>query len=205
VGAVLLELIASSVDECSIAIQNGANRIELLQSLSVGGVTPSLGLVIEAMASVSVPIVAMVRPRGGDFVYTDSEFRTMIRDVKLFAREGVGGIVTGALLSDGNLDRERMRALRDAADGRPIICHRCFDQTPSASLALEQLIELGFARVLTAGHSPTALAGATNIQALVQQARQKIEILPGGGVRPSNAEEILRRTGATQLHASVWS
>lgn len=200
---VLLEVIACSVEDCLAAARGGADRIELCAALPLGGLSPSPGLLLAARAAVRLPIMAMVRPRAGGFAYTEAEFGVMLRDAEWSLAQGADGIVFGCLLPSGEVDRSRVRALAALAGGKETVFHRAFDVTPDPRAALDALMELGVTRVLSSGHEPSALAGAENLAAHRAHARGRIEILPGGGITPANVREVLRRTGADQVHASL--
>ena len=198
--SVLVEIVACSVDDAVAAEQGGADRIELCAALGQGGLSPSPGLFRSVKAHCGLPAMVMIRPRAAGFCYTDLEFDSMIRDLEWFAESGADGFVTGCLRADGSLDHERNADLVKRANGLPVVCHRCFDVVSNPRKALEGLIELGFARVLTSGRRPTAMEGADNIRQFREQANGRIEILPGGGIRAADVAELLRRTGCDQIH-----
>lgn len=201
--SVLLEIIATSAEDCAVIERTGGDRIELCSALSLGGLTPSAALVQRAKAVTRLPIVMMLRPREGGFCYSPEEFRQMALDLKFGLAVGVDGFVFGCLHQDGTVDARRTAHLVKLAAGRQTVFHRAFDVTPDPFAALETLIELGVTRVLTSGQQPTALAGADLIRQLVGQAAGRIEILPGAGVRADHAAELVRRTKAQQVHASA--
>ena len=198
-----LELIATSADDCTLAQSGGADRIELVSALAVGGLTPSLGLLLEARQATSLPIMAMVRPREAGFCYSPREFATMLRDAELLLRHGADGLVFGVLTADGQVDVARCRALVQIANGKQAVFHRAFDVTPDPLSALDTLIDLGVTRVLTSGQQASALAGAANIARFIEHAGEQIEILPGGGINSANVRELITHTGCTQVHASL--
>lgn len=179
----------------------GANRIELCANLSVGGTTPSASLIAAVLDETKLPVFVMIRPRGGDFVYSDDEIEAMLRDIEQVGSTRVAGIVTGALTPDARVDVGRTHALVNAASGLPVTFHRAFDSTDNLPHALEQLIQIGVSRVLTSGGAPTALEGASAIADLVDQARDRIAIIAGGGVREHNVRELIARTGVREVHA----
>lgn len=198
----ILEVALSTLDDARAARDGGADRIELCAALELDGLTPSLGTLIEVRREVPLPVVFMLRPRAGDFVYSDAEFLTMRRDAELALSNGAGAIVFGCLAADRTVDVERTRAMvRQAGPGRAVF-HRAFDRTPDLGAALDVLIALGVTRVLTSGGRPTAIEGAEVIRGLIGRAAGRIEVLPGGGVTPANAADLLARTGATQVHGS---
>jgi copper homeostasis protein len=143
----------------------------------------------------------MIRPRGGGFVYTDDDIDAMTRDIELARKAGVAGIVTGVLTSAAHVDVERTRTLTAAAAGLPVTFHRAFDSVANLPDALEQLIDVGVSRVLTSGGAPTALEGAAIIASLVKQARERIAIVAGGGIRDHNVREVIARTGVREVHS----
>lgn len=198
----ILEVIATSSDDCAAAEQAGADRIELCAALEVGGLTPSLGLMAEARAATRLPIVAMLRPRAGGACYTAGEFAAMRRDAAALVDAGAGSLVFAALHANGTVDCARCAQIVALAAGRQTVFHRAFDLTPDPAAALEALIALGFTRVLTSGGAANAPGGAESIARLVQQAAGRIELLPGGGVTAANAPALLAATGCTQVHAS---
>lgn len=200
---ILLEICTASVDDCVAAAEGGADRVELNAALAQGGLTPSLGVLIEARQSVSIPIIAMVRPRPGGFHYSDRDFAAMQRDADLLLEQGADGLAFGILHADGTIDTGRCRALIRQMEGREAVFHRAFDVVPEPSGALEQLIDLGVTRVLTSGQEASAYDGAANIAAYVEQAAGRIEILPGGGINRFTVADVLARTGCDQVHASL--
>ncbi len=200
---ILLEVIATAVEDCIVAEQGGANRIELTTALVVGGLTPSLGLLVEARRATALPIMCMIRPRAGGFQYSATEFTVMQRDVELALTHGADGIVFGCLHGDGTVDRARVQTLAAHAQGKETVFHRAFDVTPEPLTALEQLIDLGVTRVLTSGQMAGAPAGAANIRTYREHAHGRIQILPGSGIQLHNVAELLRQTGVDQIHVSL--
>jgi copper homeostasis protein len=158
-------------------------------------------LVAAVLDKTTLPVFAMIRPRGGGFVYSGEEIAEMTTDIAQIKRLGVAGIVTGALTPDSRVDVECTRTLMTAADGLPVTFHRAFDRAPDLGVALEQLVQLGVSRVLTSGGAATALAGASTISSLVAQARDRIAILAGGGVRAHNVRELVALAGVREVHA----
>lgn len=200
---VLVEICCGSVDDAVEAEAGGAHRVELCSALFLGGLTPSLGVLSEAIARVKIPVMAMIRPRPGGFCYSEAEFAAMMRDVDLAAACGASGVVFGILNEDGQVDIPRCRRLVAHAGTVETVFHRAFDVTPDPLIALETLIELGFDRVLTSGQRVSAPEGADLIAALVARSSGRIEVLPGGGIRPENAAELLARTGCNQVHLTA--
>ena len=187
------------------AQQGGAGRIELCASLNDGGITPSVGLIEAVLQEVTIPCFAMIRPRPGGFDYDETELSIMERDIEIARELGVDGLVFGVLSADQTINRAAMQRLLDAAGEMPVTCHRAFDRTPDLAAALDTLIDLGISRVLTSGGAKTALDGATTLAQLVERATGRIHILAGGGVRESNAAEIVKRTGVQEVHTRLIS
>ena len=199
----LLEICTASVTDCRVAVHHGAGRIELNSALELGGLTPSPGLMLAARAAVDVPLIAMVRPRPGGFCYNNDEFTTMVEDARWMLAHGADGIAFGMLQQDGSIDLARCRTLLDHVGASHAVFHRAFDMTPDPHAALAQLIDLGVTRVLSSGQAATALEGAALLAELHAQAAGRIEILPGGGVRGETVGALIRRSGCTQIHASL--
>ncbi|MEZ0541957.1 copper homeostasis protein CutC [Fibrella arboris] len=197
----LIEVCAYSVDDCLAAQQAGASRIELCTARAEGGLTPSLGLIRQARAATLLPIFVMIRPRGGDFVYSASELAVMEADIDVARLAGADGVVLGTLLPDGQVDRETTRRLVKYAHPLPVTFHRAFDLTNDAQEALETLVDLGIATILTSGQQPRAIDALPLLEALASQARGRITIMAGSGVNGHNAAQ-LARTGVTALHLS---
>jgi len=198
----LLEISVESLDAAAAAVRGGANRIELCQELAAGGVTPTLEMMREA-GRLGVPIFAMIRPRAGDFVYTAAEFEEMKREMESARRAGMNGVVLGILTPEGRVDVERSAELVKLARPMPVTFHRAFDELRDLEGALEELITTGFARVLTSGGKASAEEGCAALAGLVRQARERIAILPGGGVRAGNVSRIVRETQASEVHSGL--
>lgn len=198
----VLEVCAGDIDSAVNACAGGAERIELCSALSEGGITPSCGLVAEALL-LGMRVHVLIRPRGGDFLYNEAEVKTMVSDIMALRQLGADGVVIGALTAEGDVDMDACRRMVDAAQGMSVTFHRAFDRCRCAEEALEQVIALGCNRVLTSGQAATAFEGIDMLQRLVSQAAGRIVIMPGCGVNAGNAAEILRRTGATEIHASA--
>ena len=202
---ILLEIIASTVDDCVAAEGGGADRIELCAAIATGGLTPSLGTLLEAKKLVHVPVMAMVRPRAGGFCYSQAEFATMQRDAMLLLENGADGIVFGILNADRTVDTKRCSEMIELAGAKQTVFHRAFDAVPDPNRALQELIDLGFTRVLTSGQKKTALEGSDLIRSLIDLARGRIEVLPGSGIRAHNVRELVEATGCTQVHMTALS
>lgn len=198
---ITLEVCVDGPDGLMAAISAGADRIELCGALPLNGLTPSPGLMRLAAAQ-KVPSWPMIHPRPGGYVYSPADVELMLREIDAVRAAGLPGIVIGAQTASGGLDGAVLRRLADHASGLGLSLHRVIDIVADPAEALETAVALGFVRVLTSGGRPTAAEGADAIAALVQQAAGRISIMPGCGVSPANAVEILRRTGATEIHGS---
>ena len=201
---ILIEVCCGSTDDAIEAERGGAGRVELNSSLFFGGLTPSLGSVIEAKKRLSIPVIVMIRPRGGGFCYTEAEMAVMEHDARLAVEYGADGLVFGILNEDGTIDSKRCRQLVELAGEKEAVFHRAFDVTPEPLAALDRLVELGFTRILTSGQENTVPEGAELISKLIAHAGDRIEILPGGGIRPHNVRQIVEQTGARQVHLSAF-
>ena len=199
----LVEAAVETLDSALAAERAGADRIELCDNLSDGGTTPGAGLIAAVTERTQLPVFVLIRPRAAGFVYSDDEFDVMIRDIKLAGRMGIAGIVTGALTPDGRVDAERTHTLVKAAAGLPVTFHRAIDSAVDLPTALEEAIEAGASRVLTSGGAATALEGVDLIAALVDQARKRITIIAGGGIREHNVRDVIARTGVREVHARL--
>jgi len=196
----LIELCVEGIDGLLAAQAAGADRVELCASLVEGGITPSLGTVRSALEQATIPFHVIVRPRGGDFLYSEPEYRSMLADVAALRDLGVAGVVVGCLTADGAIDEARMSALVGAAGPLNVTCHRAFDMTRDPTAALEALIRCKVGRVLTSGQRDTALEGVDLLAQLIRQAGGRIIILGCGGLAPDNIGEVRRRTGLSEMH-----
>jgi copper homeostasis protein len=185
------------------ARKGGAGRIELCDNFTEGGTTPSYGTILVALKHLQMDLFVIIRPRGGDFLYSDIEFEVMKQDI-LFVRDaGVKGVVFGILSKDGKIDIERNRQLLELAKPMQATFHRAFDMTDDPFSALEDIITIGFDRILTSGQKATAIEGADTISKLVKQAGNRIIIMPGSGINEENILELAQKTGAKEFHASL--
>ncbi len=200
--SVAVEVCAYSLESCLAADRAGANRVELCASPHDGGCTPSSGLVKAALQQTTLEIHVMLRSRGGDFCYDHFEKQTMLADAKELVEMGVHGLVVGALLPNGDLDVEFLAELRTCVGDVPLTCHRAIDVSREPAIVLEQLIELGFCRILTSGQKNKALEGIENIAQLVAQADGRIEIMAGSGINPRNCRQFLD-IGVDAVHTSA--
>jgi len=198
--AVLVEACVDSVASALAAEAGGAGRIELCDNLVEGGTTPSAATIAVACERLTIPVFVIVRPRGGDFLYSDLELEIMRRDILQAKALGAQGVVLGVLRADGTVDVARARPLVAAARPLAVTHHRAFDVTPDPAEALEAIIELGADRVLTSGQAPTAPEGIEVIAAAVRQAAGRIGILPGAGIDVSNARRLVEATGVREIH-----
>jgi copper homeostasis protein len=199
---VLLEVCVDSREGLARAAAGGAGRLEVCSRLDLDGLTPEDPLLSAALAT-GLPCFAMVRPRGGAHVWADDEHAALRADLARVQRLGAHGVVLGAITADGRVDRELVRALAEQARPLPVTFHRAFDQVRDPLGALEELIELGVARVLTSGGARDAFAGRDQLARLARAARGRIGILPGGGVRAHNAAAIVAACGAREIHSST--
>lgn len=197
------EICANSVASCIAAQEGGANRVELCAGIPEGGTTPSYGMIRSARECISIALNVIIRPRGGDFLYSEEEINEMLYDIKVAKELGADGLVFGCLLPDGSVDKVNMARLMEAAGDTPVTFHRAFDHSSDPMQALEDIIELGCARILTSGCRPTALEGAGLLAKLVEKAGDRLIIMPGCGVKESNIAEIARLSGAREFHFSA--
>jgi copper homeostasis protein len=202
---ILVEAAVESLDAALAAADGGGggHRIELCTDLAHGGTTPPVQLLRDVRSQLVIPVFVLVRPRAGDFVYTDAEHQTMLAQIQRAKDEGAHGIVTGALNGQKEIAEDRMAELLDAARPLSFTFHRAFDSCGDLGASLERLIHLGVDRVLTSGGAPTAPEGAERIGQLVVQAEGRIEILAGGGVDASNVARLVQETGVREVHFSV--
>lgn len=197
-----LEVCASDINSVIAAKRAGADRVELCSALEVGGLTPSYGLIEEAVRT-GIKVNVLIRPRGGDFVYNEEEVRIMLSDIEMAVRLGVNAVVIGALKEDGSIDIPVCQRLMRAASNVEVTFHRAFDRCADWRKSLEKIIELGCNRVLTSGQKSTAIEGAETLNEIVRAASSRIIILAGSGVTSENVSELVRRTGVTEVHASA--
>jgi copper homeostasis protein len=200
---IIFELCAESIQACLAAREGGADRIELCTALSEGGLTPSHSLTRAAVLRSGLPVHVLLRPRGGNFLYTDDEFALMREDLFHARSLGVSGFVLGILRADGTVDVERTGELVDLAAPLEITFHRAFDYTASLDQALEDVIDTGCRRILTSGGERDVLAGAERLAQLVKLADGRIEIAVGGGLRIKDAASLARTTLASHFHGSL--
>jgi len=196
----LIEVCVEGIDGLIAAQDAGADRVELCAALVEGGITPSIGTVRAALAVSKIPFHVIVRPRGGDFLYSDAEFASMLADIDDLRALGVAGVVVGCLNADGTIDETRMRAMVEHAGPLAVTCHRAFDMTRDPVEALESLIRCGVGRVLTSGQRDNADEGAHLLRALVNQAEDRIIVMGCGELDAANIAGIRDRTGLKEMH-----
>jgi copper homeostasis protein len=202
-GKMVLEMCVDSLESAKAAQTGGAQRVELCSALAEGGLTPSLGMIGAVREALTIPVFAIMRPRGGDFSYSSEEFTVMKRDILAAKSNGADGVVIGVLRYDGTVDAERTRELVELARPMSVTFHRAFDWTPQMEEALEQIIEAGADRILTSGGLASALEASNQIGLLVRKSAGRIKIMVCGKVRPENIAEIAQKTSATEFHASL--
>ena len=196
------ELCAYSVDACRIAQRLGVDRVELCASPAEGGVTPSMATIERVSKIEGIDVSVMIRPRGGDFLYSDDEFETMLRDIAYAREAGATGVVFGILTADGKVDVERTRQLVEASKGMETTFHRAVDMTEDYEVAVEAIIAAGCNRILTSGSYDKAIDGIENIRRAVEVSKGRIEIMAGSGVVAANAAQ-LAAVGVDALHFSA--
>lgn len=198
-----LEVCCGDVESVDTAAKAGAERIELCSALAEGGVTPSEGLIRHAVRSGIRRVNVLIRPRGGDFLYTPEEVDVMVADVRAARRLGAAGVVIGALRPDGSIDTEAMSRMIEEAEGMEVVCHRAFDMARDRSEALETLISMGVNRILTSGGAASAPEGAAELRRLREQADGRIIIMAGSGVTPDNAARLVEESGVQAVHSTA--
>lgn len=199
----MLEVCVDTISAALAAVRAGAQRIELCAALDVGGVTPCTALIQAVRKQVQCPLMVLIRPRTGNFIYDQVEIELTLASVSEALRAGVDGVVVGALTPEHELDLDALRAMRNAVGDAELVMHRAFDFIADREAAVDQLVELGFARVLTSGGSSGQVTNhLDSLARLVGYAQGRIIIMPGGGVTADNAHELIHRTVCTQIHGS---
>lgn len=201
----IIEIATTDFTTTKAAVEGGADRIELCAALVEGGTTPSYGTIRQCREAFNTTLFPIIRPRGGDFLYTEEEFQIMLKEVKLCKELGCDGVVIGMLLSNGAIDVKHTEALVNAAYPLEVTFHRAFDRCADPFEALEQLIDIGCQRILTSGQKPTVTEGLDTLVELVKAADDRIIILPGSGVRKENIKLLAEKSGATEFHSSLRS
>jgi copper homeostasis protein len=204
-GQILLEICCGSAEDALEAAAGSADRVELCSALFLGGLTPSLGSLLQVKQLAKIPVMAMNRPRAAGFCYSETEFAVMERDADLLLEHGADGIVFGILNDDGSVDIQRTRTLRKRIGSRQAVFHRAFDVTPDPFRALDELIDIGTTRVLTSGQKNSAPEAATLIARLIEHARDRIEVLPGAGIDLNNVRNFATSTGCNQIHLTAFT
>ncbi len=199
----LIEVCCGSAQSAINAQEGGAHRVELCQNLEVGGTTPSAGDILLTRSRLTIDVNVLIRPRDGDFLYSENELNIIRQDIAFCKSAGVNGVVMGFLTKDGEIDQQLIKEMMELARPMSVTFHRAFDLCRNPKTALEQLIDLGVDRLLTSGQKPTALEGAPLIKSLVQQAGKYLTIMPGSGIREHNICELLKLTGAREFHVSA--
>ncbi|MEN9548737.1 MAG: hypothetical protein RIR12_1328 [Bacteroidota bacterium] len=199
----IIEIATSDFATTQSAVAGGADRIELCANLAEGGTTPTYGTIRQCREKFDVALYPIIRPRGGDFLYTDDEFKIMLQDVKLAKDLSCDGVVIGLLQGDGTIDIKRTNQLIEAAYPLGVTFHRAFDRCKDPLQAVEQLIALGCERILTSGQQPTVTEGLAMLIQLNQTANNRIIIMPGSGLRADNIKTLAEQTGCTEFHSSL--
>jgi copper homeostasis protein len=197
---ITIEVCVSDVESAIAAEVGGADRVELCDNLAVGGTTASAGTIAEVCRWLSIPVHVFIRPRGGDFVYSERELAVMRHDIEAAKALGAAGVVLGVLTAKSTVDRDITMVLVEAARPLSVTFHRAIDQTPEPREAVDALVALGVERVLTSGGCTTALEGASTIAGLVKHAQERISIMAGGRINTDNLEAIVRQTAASEIH-----
>jgi copper homeostasis protein len=198
-----LEIAVFNAEAAELASRTGADRLELCAGYAGGGLTPSAGLMQTVREQTTLPIVVMIRPREGNFVYTENELAAMRHDILLAKKLGMDGIVCGVLTEDGDVNEAVCEKLVQLADPLPVTFHRAFDLCRDPLAALEALIRCGVKRVLTSGQKTSAPEGVALLAELVKKAGDRIVVMPGAGITPGNIRILHERTGAKEFHASA--
>ncbi|HNX42800.1 MAG TPA: copper homeostasis protein CutC [Bacteroidales bacterium] len=199
----ILEIAVYSLEAAITAQKAGAGRIELCAAPAEGGLTPSAATLRLARKYLKIPIHVMIRPREGDFCYSDLEFNAMLLDIQAAKIAGMDGIVAGILSKDGTVDTGRMRVLAEAAAPMPVTFHRAFDMTCDLFDSLEKIVGCGIKRILTSGGRQTACEALPVIRRLAEAANGRISIMPGSGINEHNIREVIDRTGVSEIHLSA--
>lgn len=199
----ILEIASFTLEGALQASEAGAHRIELCDNAEEGGTTPSYGMLKLAKEKIKIPIFPIIRPRGGDFVYSADEFEAMKHDILICKELGFDGVVIGILLKDGNIDIQRTTELVNLAKPMQVTFHRAFDRSINPIKALEEIIDCGCSRILTSGQFPSVMNGLSLVKQLIKEAADRILIMPGSGLKSSNVTEIAIETGAKEFHTAA--
>lgn len=198
-----LELIAFNIQSCIAIQKSGAHRIELCDNPSEGGTTPSFGLIEAARKQTSIDLFPIIRPRGGDFFYSEEEYHIMLRDIEICKSLGCDGIVTGMIHKDGSIPKKEISKMVSTAYPMSVSFHRAFDRAKNHEQAIADIIETGCDRILTSGGYATAMEGVENMAAWIRKFGHAITLMPGSGIRAKNLQDILQQTGAKEFHSSA--
>jgi copper homeostasis protein len=198
-----IEIVVYNIESAMKAQEGGADRIELCENPGEGGTTPSYGTIELVRQNLSIDVFVMIRPRGGDFHYSNYEFHAMKRDISQSQKLSVDGVVFGMLNANGTIDKKRCKELIERARPLKVTCHRAFDMARDPFEALEDCIEVGFDRMLTSGGQLQALQGVGLIAQLIEKANGRIAIMPGSGINENTVTEIVTKTGANEIHFSA--
>ena len=201
----ILEICAGDIDSVLAAVKGGATRVELCSALNDGGISPSVGFIKQALNIEGLKVHVLIRPRGGDFLYTEEEIQIMLEDIKTCREMGVDGVVIGALKANGDIDIDTCKRLSSEAGTMSVTFHRAFDLCADPIKSLEEIIDLGCDRLLTSGQAATAEVGLLLLKKLVKKADNRIIILAGGGITAQNAAKIISECGTNEIHASARS
>ncbi len=198
-----LEVIGFNIESCKLAQKAGAHRVELCDNPADGGTTPSYGFIKEARDQLQIDLFPIIRPRGGDFLYSDEEYKIMKWDVVMCKKLGCDGIVIGILNTDGTVDKKRTAHLVELAYPMSVTFHRAFDRTNEPFKAMNEIIDIGCERILTSGQKTNAQDGTDLITQLIREANERIIIMPGSGIRSDNILDLATKTGAREFHSSA--
>ena len=198
----LLECATDSVESALAAAKGGADRLELCANLIIGGTTPTLALYDEVRSHSDIPLFILIRPRFGDFLYTDYEANVICREIEMFQKAGAEGVVIGSLNKDGSLNAEHMKRFIDSAKDMSVTLHRAFDMCADPFETLKQAKKLGVNTILTSGQAPSSLEGIDLYEKLIEKANGEISILAGGGIKASTIEKLVKQTSLTAFHMS---
>ncbi len=201
----IIEIVVYNLESTLMAQRGGANRIELCDNPGEGGTTPSLGMIETVRKKLNIDLFVMIRPRGGDFCYSNEEFVVMKTDIIAAKRAGADGVVFGILTPGGRIDTDRCTELIQLAKPMSVTCHRAFDMTKDLTLSLDECVACGFDRVLTSGGKLKAIDGVGLIDTLNQQSKGRIKIMPGSGIDEINVQEIVSKTQVDEIHFSAAS
>lgn len=198
----LLEVCIDSVDSAIAAQRGGGQRVELCSGLTEGGLTPSLGQIEAVVEAVEIDVMVILRPRGGDFMYSPHEQDVLLKDLSYISKSGIKGIVFGALLADGSIDTELTQRIRDKAGELDFTFHRAFDMCLDPIRGIEDLLKIGIPRLLTSGLAESAMEGKETIKTLVNRVGGEMKIMAGGGLTPQNVGSLVEFTGVKEIHAT---